>query len=95
MNLGPVLPDANPGDKAQHCVHLYFAHFHRHWPILHQGTFDIAHEPPFLVQAVMMVGLWASGSASAQRAAVELHSRLGPSIQEQRVSTVLSTAYSI
>lgn len=93
MNLGPLFPDTNPGDKAQHCVHLYFAHFHRHWPILHQGTFDVTHEPPFLVQAVMMVGLWASGSASAQRAAIELHARLGPSIQKQRVSAVLSITY--
>jgi hypothetical protein len=72
-------------DKIQHYVHLYFSHFHSHWPILHRHTFDIAHEPPFLVQAVIMVGLWVSGTVSGREAAIELHSKLGESILEQRV----------
>ncbi|KAL2813872.1 Isochorismatase family-domain-containing protein [Aspergillus granulosus] len=75
---------ARSNDKIQHYVQLYFMHFHRHWPILHQHTFDIAHEPPFLVQAVIMVGLWVSGTESCREAAIELHSKLGCTIQEQR-----------
>ncbi|KAL4993371.1 Isochorismatase family-domain-containing protein [Aspergillus recurvatus] len=66
-NLGPGLASAEPVDRAktQRWVDLYFTHFHPHWPILHRGTFDIAHEPPFLVQAVVMVGLWSSWDATA------------------------------
>ncbi|KAL4817718.1 hypothetical protein BDW67DRAFT_174516 [Aspergillus spinulosporus] len=47
-------------DRTQHWVDLYFTRFHPHWPILHRATFDIAHEPPFLVQTVVMVGLWSN-----------------------------------
>ncbi|KAL3464808.1 hypothetical protein BJX64DRAFT_78498 [Aspergillus heterothallicus] len=88
MGMGsgnPSLPNSgDSNEKIQHYVHLYFTHFHRHWPILHRHTFDIAHEPPFLVQAVIMVGLWVSGTESGREAAVELHTKLGQSIQEQR-----------
>ncbi|KAL6239529.1 Isochorismatase family-domain-containing protein [Aspergillus navahoensis] len=85
-NLAPGLasPKRVGKDKTQHCVSLYFTQFHPQWPILHRGTFDIAHEPPFLVQAVVMVGLWVSGTSRGKRAAMELHEKLGLSILEQR-----------
>ncbi|KAL4735755.1 hypothetical protein BDV11DRAFT_208211 [Aspergillus similis] len=59
-SLGPGLAGAESADKdrTQHWVYLYFTRFHPHWPILHRATFDVAHEPPFLVQTVVMVGLW-------------------------------------
>ncbi|KAL2787200.1 hypothetical protein BJX66DRAFT_17231 [Aspergillus keveii] len=84
MDIETEHPPTSSADKIQHYVHLYFSHFHSHWPILHRHTFDIAHEPPFLVQAVIMVGLWVSGTASGREAAIELHLKLGQSILEQR-----------
>ncbi|KAL4904640.1 hypothetical protein BDW74DRAFT_185547 [Aspergillus multicolor] len=75
-------------DRFQQWVHLYFIHFHPHWPILHRGTFDVAHEPPLLVQAVMMIGLWDSGTPKAKEAAIELHDKLGESIWEHRTTWV-------
>jgi hypothetical protein len=87
-SLGPGLAGAQSADKdkTQHWVDLYFTRFHPHWPILHRATFDLAHEPPFLVQTVVMVGLWVSGTSRGRRAATELHDKLGLSILEQRVS---------
>ncbi|KAL3440615.1 hypothetical protein BJX65DRAFT_26188 [Aspergillus insuetus] len=84
MDIEPENAPTSSADKIQHYVHLYFSHFHSHWPILHRHTFDIAHEPPFLVQAVIMVGLWVSGTVSGRDSAIELHSKLGHSILEQR-----------
>ncbi|KAL4977919.1 hypothetical protein BDW66DRAFT_131324 [Aspergillus desertorum] len=85
-NPNSGLASANSVDRAktQHWVDLYFTHFHPHWPILHRGTFDIAHEPPFLVQAVVMVGLWISETPRGKRAATELYDQLGLSILQQR-----------
>lgn len=86
-SLGPGLAVARSADKdkTQHWVDLYFTRFHPHWPILHRATFEVAHEPPFLVQSVVMVGLWVSGTTRGRRAATELHDKLGLSILEQRV----------
>ncbi|KAL3481381.1 hypothetical protein BJX99DRAFT_253686 [Aspergillus californicus] len=68
-------------------IQAYFADFHPRWPILHRGTFSVPHEPPLLVHAVLMIGLWVTGTPSAQQAAMDLHSRLGRVILEQMVST--------
>ncbi|KAL2826317.1 hypothetical protein BDW59DRAFT_145389 [Aspergillus cavernicola] len=65
-------------------IQLYFTDFHPLWPILHHGTFSVSHEPPLLVHAVLMIGLWVSGTSSAQRAALDLHRNLGPSILAHR-----------
>ncbi|KAJ5116825.1 hypothetical protein N7456_001173 [Penicillium angulare] len=78
-----VLDDRNAAIK--HYVDIYFAHFHAHWPILHRATFSIPDEPPLLVQAVMIIGLWVSDKPSAREAAVDLHDRLGSCIREQMV----------
>ncbi|CAG7954989.1 unnamed protein product [Penicillium olsonii] len=70
--------------RIQHHIQLYFAHFHPHWPILHRQTFSVPDEPPFLLQAVLMIGLWVNGSPQAQQAARDLHSKLGNEILAQR-----------
>lgn len=67
-------------------IDAYFTHFHPKWPILHKATFRPKQEPPFLVQSVLMIGLWASGGQSARSLACEIHDRLRVSIHDQRVS---------
>ncbi|KAJ5497371.1 hypothetical protein N7463_009358 [Penicillium fimorum] len=70
--------------RVDHYIHLYFTHFHQHWPFLHRQTFSIPDEPPLLLQAVLMIGLWVSGSAAARQDARNLHSKLGQAISAQR-----------
>ncbi|KAI9376113.1 hypothetical protein BJX61DRAFT_539125 [Aspergillus egyptiacus] len=97
VEAGLSCPDGNPepstssiglgldsASQIDRYVQLYFTEFHPHWPILHRGTFSVHHEPPLLVQAVLMIGLWVSGTSSAQRAALELHLKLGNSILAQK-----------
>lgn len=72
--------------QVDHYVHLYFTHFHQHWPILHRHTFSVADEPQLLLQAVIMIGLWVSGSPAAQEGARNLHSKLKLAISAQQVS---------
>lgn len=76
--------------QTKHYVDLYFAHFHSHWPILHRATFSIPDEPPLLLQAVLMIGLWVSDKIPARQAAIDLHRKLGLWICEQRVCTLIS-----
>lgn len=83
VRLCPSL-EADETAQVKQYVHLYFARFHPHWPILHRATFSIPNEPPLLLQTVLMIGLWVSGKTSARNAAVDLHSKLGLSIHEQR-----------
>ncbi|KAJ5356844.1 hypothetical protein N7517_011453 [Penicillium concentricum] len=70
--------------QVDHYIHLYFTHFHQHWPFLHRETFSIPDEPPLLLQAVLMIGLWVSGSPAARQDARNLHSKLGLAISAQR-----------
>ncbi|OQE45060.1 hypothetical protein PENCOP_c002G05151 [Penicillium coprophilum] len=70
--------------QVDHYIHLYFSHFHQHWPILHRHTFSIPDEPPLLLQAVLMIGLWVSGSPEARQDARDLHYKLGMAISSQR-----------
>ncbi|OOF90658.1 hypothetical protein ASPCADRAFT_178619 [Aspergillus carbonarius ITEM 5010] len=65
-------------------IHLYFTHFHPHWPILHRATFSPPDEPLLLLQVVSMIGLWVSDKPSAQEAAVSLHQKVGSSILAQQ-----------
>ncbi|PYI03991.1 hypothetical protein BO78DRAFT_388941 [Aspergillus sclerotiicarbonarius CBS 121057] len=65
-------------------IHLYFTHFHPHWPLLHRATFSPHHEPLLLLQVVTMIGLWFSDKPSAQGAAIDLHRKLGSSILAQQ-----------
>ncbi|KAM5459102.1 hypothetical protein McanMca71_001704 [Microsporum canis] len=65
-------------------VEAYFDKFHPSWPFLHRATFDPAHEPPILLQSVLMMGLWATGDQKLQYMAVDLHEKLIISIYSQR-----------
>ncbi|KGO67489.1 Transcription factor, fungi [Penicillium italicum] len=71
--------------QVDHYVHLYFTHFHQHWPVLHRHTFSVADEPQLLLHAVIMIGLWVSGSPAAQEDARNLHSKLKLAILAQQV----------
>jgi hypothetical protein len=82
----PINTSFENNARVDHYIHLYFAHFHPHWPILHRHTFSVPDEPPLLLQAVLMIGLWVSGSPAARQNARNLHSKLGLAISEQRVS---------
>lgn len=73
--------------QVDHYVHLYFTHFHQQWPILHRHTFSVADEPQSLLHAVIMIGLWVSGSPAAQEGARNLHSKLKLAISAQQVSS--------
>ncbi|KAJ5688432.1 hypothetical protein N7536_011051 [Penicillium majusculum] len=70
--------------QVDHYIHLYFTHLHQHWPILHRHTFSVADEPQLLLQAVIMIGLWVSGSPAAQEGARNLHSKLKLAISAQQ-----------
>lgn len=68
-------------------VEAYFARFHPTWSFLHKATFSPRRELPFLVQAVVMIGLWATTQQSgAREAAIKLHEKMRVSIWEQQVS---------
>ncbi|KOS36944.1 hypothetical protein ACN38_g12286 [Penicillium nordicum] len=71
-------------EKAEHYIRLYFETFHPSWPFIHQGSFDIRRETPFLVQSMIVIGLWATREPSAQSAAVELHGKLDLALRDQR-----------
>ncbi|CAG8334358.1 unnamed protein product [Penicillium nalgiovense] len=80
----PINTSLENNARVDHYIHLYFAHFHQHWPILHRQTFSVPDEPPLLLQAVLMIGLWVSGSPAARQNARNLHSKLGLAISAQR-----------
>jgi hypothetical protein len=86
------LEDEDRAAQTKHYVNLYFTHFHSHWPILHRATFSIPDEPPLLLQAVLMIGLWVSDKPSARQAAVDLHQKLGLWIREQRVCMLITNS---
>ncbi|KAG0152709.1 hypothetical protein PDIDSM_2514 [Penicillium digitatum] len=79
-----IKPSIGNVAQVNHYVHLYFTHFHQHWPILHRHTFSIADEPQLLLHAVIMIGLWVSGSPAAQEGARSLHSKLKMAISAQQ-----------
>ncbi|EHK17823.1 uncharacterized protein TRIVIDRAFT_128617, partial [Trichoderma virens Gv29-8] len=45
---------------------LYFRNFHGHWPLLHQQTFRSTPQPPKIMQAVLVVGLWTAPETRCQ-----------------------------
>ncbi|KAF7714155.1 Fungal Zn(2)-Cys(6) and C2H2 domain-containing protein [Penicillium ucsense] len=65
-------------------VEAYFEIFHRHWPLLHPATFDPGREPAFLLQSVIMMGLWVTGESNARQTAKVLHQKLSLLIYEQK-----------
>ncbi|CAI7671785.1 unnamed protein product [Penicillium discolor] len=75
----------NTEKKEEHYIRLYFGIFHPSWPFIHKGSFDIRRETPFLVQSMIVIGLWVTREPSAQSAAVELHGKLDLALRDQRV----------
>lgn len=55
---------------------LYFSKLHVHWPILHQNTFQSKAQPEQLVQAVLVAGLWMTGTAKARQLAECHHDKI-------------------
>jgi hypothetical protein len=55
---------------------LYFSKLHLHWPILHQNTFQSVAQPEQLVQAVLVAGLWMTGTAKARQQAEFHHDKI-------------------
>ncbi|KAJ5692992.1 hypothetical protein N7462_002415 [Penicillium macrosclerotiorum] len=65
-------------------IEIYFDKFHPCWPFLHPATFDSNREPAFLLQSVIMMGMWVTGIKDNQDVAKLLHEKLSCSIYEQR-----------
>ncbi|KAJ5672907.1 hypothetical protein N7507_002034 [Penicillium longicatenatum] len=65
-------------------VKAYFEKFHPKWPFLHPATFDPDREPAFLLQSVVMLGLWVTGDDNSRKAAKDLHLKLTSTFYEQR-----------
>ncbi|OJI91620.1 hypothetical protein ASPTUDRAFT_164902 [Aspergillus tubingensis CBS 134.48] len=80
----PSVEDHDSTTRFTPYIHLYFAHFHPLWPILHRATFNPSDEPLLLLQAVSMIGLWVSDEPSAREVAIGLHRKLGSAILSQR-----------
>lgn len=76
-------------------VDAYFDVFHMKWPFLHPATFDHTREPPFLLQSVVMMGMWVSRESCVQERAKDLHHKLISCMYEQRVSCYFSSSGSI
>ncbi|EPS31249.1 hypothetical protein PDE_06204 [Penicillium oxalicum 114-2] len=77
------LTESNPRRIARY-VEAYFDIFHPKWPFLHPATFDPDREPAFLLQSVIMIGLWVTGESTARQTAKDLHQKLTLSIYEQK-----------
>ncbi|KAJ5211075.1 hypothetical protein N7491_010892 [Penicillium cf. griseofulvum] len=71
-------------EKTEQYIRLYFQIFHPSWPFIHKGTFDMRRETPFLVQSMVVIGMWATREESAQLAAVELHGKLDLALRDQK-----------
>ncbi|KAF7595584.1 hypothetical protein BBP40_005619 [Aspergillus hancockii] len=82
----PLLGPNTDGSHMERYITLYFTHFHPRWPFLHRATFSASHEPSLLLYSVVMLGMWVTGKESCQRLALDLHKRLGGSIQGQQAA---------
>lgn len=76
--------------RVEPCIEAYFEKFHPSWPFLHPATFKAENEPRFLLQSVMMMGLWAMDDGQSRERALGMHKTLTESILAQRVSLPLS-----
>jgi hypothetical protein len=69
-------------------IDIYFKIFHPAWPFLYCSSFDLATEPPILVQSMIMIVLWIDGDLVQKKAAINLHDKLCLAIHDQMVSTL-------
>ncbi|KAJ5892191.1 uncharacterized protein N7473_008419, partial [Penicillium subrubescens] len=74
-------------------VQAYFDVFHPKWPFLHPATFDHTSEPAFLLQSVVMMGMWVSRESTVQKRAKDLHRRLILCIYEQMETWAIPENY--
>ncbi|PYI13745.1 hypothetical protein BO86DRAFT_312695 [Aspergillus japonicus CBS 114.51] len=95
QSLSPQSPPSEDDSTSRFTpyVHLYFTHFHPHWPILHRATFSPPDEPLLLLQVVSMIGLWVSDTPSSREAAISLHRKLGSSILAQQDNWARSISF--
>ncbi|KAE8367559.1 hypothetical protein BDV27DRAFT_169488 [Aspergillus caelatus] len=63
---------------------LYFEKFHPYWLLVHRGSFNEDIDPPLLVQAMVVIGMWMSDEPNARSAAIDLHNTLASAISQQR-----------
>ncbi|KAH8427131.1 Zn(II)2Cys6 transcription factor [Aspergillus melleus] len=82
----PESPSSNAdrSKRTRHFLYLYFEKFHPHWLFIHQGSFDEDVESPFLIQAMVVIGLWMSDEPDTRSAAIEIHNTLAMAISQQR-----------
>ncbi|KAJ5665547.1 uncharacterized protein N7477_007995 [Penicillium maclennaniae] len=73
-------------EKKEQYIGLYFKKFHRFWPFIHRGSFNIHRETPLLLQSMTVLGLWCSGEQPSRSAAVELHEKLHLAIRDQKAN---------
>ncbi|KAL4994501.1 hypothetical protein BDV10DRAFT_150570 [Aspergillus recurvatus] len=59
-----------------HYVDVYFSHFHYQWPLIHRAAFGRSNEPPILLLAIVMIGLWVTGDTAARERAEKMHEKL-------------------
>lgn len=85
LNLTSGSRSGSGSIDTEYYVRLYFDHFHPQWPFLFRQSFRSKHEPPVLVLATVMIGLWITGEARLQKLAWEIHSRLRAMLEAQMV----------
>lgn len=67
---------------------LYFSDFHPHWPVLHEKSFRDLPQPPKLMVAVLVTGLWMLKTPEAQAKATSYHNALLEELEEDMASNV-------
>ncbi|KAL6408282.1 hypothetical protein AUP68_08138 [Ilyonectria robusta] len=65
---------------------LYFSDFHPHWPVLHEKSFRGSPQPPKLMVAVLVTGLWMLKTPEAQAKATSYHDALLEELEEDMAS---------
>ncbi|KAB8202093.1 hypothetical protein BDV34DRAFT_201521 [Aspergillus parasiticus] len=82
----PDIPPSSAGrsEPRRRFLNLYFERFNPYWLLIHRGSFDEDIEAPFLVQAMIVIGLWMSDEPNARSAAIDLHNTLALAIGQQR-----------
>lgn len=66
-------------------VDLYFLHFHFQWPFVIRPFFNAETEPPIIVLAMVMIGLWMTEEARMMKLAWVLHAHLHVIFETQMV----------
>lgn len=92
ISLGSEIADASNRKLLEQ---RYFSKLHLHWPILHQNTFHSKDQPEQLVQAVLVAGLWVTGTAKERQLAESHHDKIVEIQCENSVKATLSNVPSL